>query len=681
MRTRDLEILAPAGGGEQLVAAVRAGADAVYLGTQRFNARRSAHNFDEAALGDAVSYCHARGVDVHVTFNTLLRDDELPDALAELGVIAHSGADAVIVQDLGAAKLVREHCPNLAMHASTQLTVHNVAGARELEELGFTRAVLARELSLREIELICAATPLEVEVFVHGALCMCVSGCCYLSSMLGGRSGNRGRCAQPCRLNFVANGREYALSLKDMSHLDHLAALRSAGVRSLKIEGRMKRPEYVAAAVHACRAARSGDGYDAENLKNIFSRGGFTDGYLTGKRTLDMFGYRTKEDVDAFRGAQSVGELTRTEFPGVPVSMALKVEAGRPVVLEAGDGQRLVRVEGLDPEPARTRPADADSVRQSLVKTGGTPFYLDAFSAQIGPGLAVRGATLNALRREALDKLLQLRGEPEPGLFFDESVPEPIPYEPRPVPSVRVRAECAEQIPPETQAEKIILPLGELLRAPLRAAQFGERLAAEIPALVFPDREDAVREQLREARELGVREALCENIGAVALAREAGLRPLGGHGLNILNSEALAEFERMGVSDLTVSFELSLDRIRKLGGTALRGILAYGSLPLMRLRACPMQGPNGCGDCDGRRRLRDRKGVEFTVLCAERRCATLLNSVPLYLSDKRIGGVDFHTFWFTTETAEEARAVLAAYRSRVAPPAAHTNGLYFREIE
>ena len=275
---RELEILAPVGGEEQLVAAVRAGAGAVYLGMQRFNARRSAHNFDEAGLRAAVSYCHARGVAVHVTFNTLLRDGELSDALAELGSIARSGADAVIVQDLGAAKLVREHCPNLAMHASTQLTVHNAAGAKQLEALGFTRVVLARELSLGEIEAICAATPLEVEVFVHGALCMCVSGCCYLSSMLGGRSGNRGRCAQPCRLNFQVDGREYALSLKDMSHLEYIAALRDAGVCSLKIEGRMKRPEYVAAAVHACRAACAGEEYDADNRKNTFSRSGVTAG-------------------------------------------------------------------------------------------------------------------------------------------------------------------------------------------------------------------------------------------------------------------------------------------------------------------------------------------------------------------------------------------------------------------
>ena len=294
------EILAPVGGSEQLDAAIRAGADAVYLGTQSFNARRNAANFSSDELPAVVSECHRAGVRVHVTFNTLLSDRELPAALAEIGKIAASGADAVIVQDPGAAKLFREYCPTLPLHASTQMTIHDAEGVLAARELGFSRVVLARELSLREIESIRKTAPeIELEVFVHGALCVSLSGVCYLSAMLGGRSGNRGLCAGPCRLDFRSRGREYALSLKDLSAMDFLPELARIGVSSFKIEGRMKGPAYVAAAVHACREKLAGRDPDMDLLERVFSRSGFTSGYLTGKTDAGMFGRRTEEDEAA----------------------------------------------------------------------------------------------------------------------------------------------------------------------------------------------------------------------------------------------------------------------------------------------------------------------------------------------------------------------------------------------
>ena len=675
------EILAPVGGKEQLVAAVRAGADAVYLGTRRFNARRGAENFGPEELREAVGYCHARNVAVHVTLNTLVRDDELADAARELESIAASGADAVIVQDLAVAKLVRDNCPDLALHASTQMTLHNAAGVRAAQALGFSRVVLARELSLAEIADICRAADLEIEVFVHGALCMCVSGACYLSSMFGGRSGNRGRCAQPCRLDFRAGAREYALSLKDMSHIAALPQLRQAGVASVKIEGRMKRPEYVAAAVSACRAARDGEEYDPELLRRIFSREGFTDGYLTGRRTLDMFGHRTKDDVEAFRAAApGVGELTRREFSAVPVDMRLCLQSGAPASLRVQSGGETVSVTGAAPEPALNRPTDAETARAALAKTGGTPFFLRELVCDIAPDLTLRPSSLNELRRDALAELLARRSVPEPKLFAGV-FPEPAPqYMPAAVPEWRLRAEKLAQIPPDTDAARIVLPAREIL-ATDAAARFGARLAAELPALLFGGAEKQAAAQLAALRERGVDTVLCENLGAVRLAREAGFRVLGGSGLNIFNSEALAEYERLGVSDVTVSFELSLAAIRALGGTARRGLLVYGSLPLMRLRACPMQGPAGCGDCSGHRSLTDRKGEKFTVLCAARQYSTLLNSVPLSLAGRLPAGVDFYTFWFTTETQQQAAQVLAEFRRGAAPSERHTGGLYFRTVE
>ena len=241
-----MELLAPAGSPEAVIAAVQNGADAVYLGFGDFNARRSAHNFTPEEFEKAVRYCHLRACKVYVTLNTLVSDREMPAALAAAGLASEKGADAVLVQDLGLARAIRNAYPDLPLHASTQMSIHNLAGAVAAREMGMTRAVLARELSLEEIRFISAHAGIETEVFVHGALCFCHSGQCYLSAMIGRRSGNRGMCAQPCRMQYSLGGRmdDYPLSLKDNCLADRLLALEEAGVHCVKIEGRMKRPEY-----------------------------------------------------------------------------------------------------------------------------------------------------------------------------------------------------------------------------------------------------------------------------------------------------------------------------------------------------------------------------------------------------------------------------------------------------
>ena len=296
MTENKVEILAPAGGMESLVAAVRCGANAVYLGTKEINARRGASNFDYDELEKAVEYCHTRNVKVYLALNILVTDSEMKAAYDTVKTALTLGVDAFIVQDLGLAKMIRKHFPTAVLHASTQCSVNTPDGFKKLEELGFKRAVIPREMSIDEIKEIRENTSLELEAFVHGALCMCVSGQCYLSSMLGSRSGNRGLCAQPCRLAFSADGSKTCdLSLKDLSLIRHIDELSKSGVMSLKIEGRMKRPEYVAASVTACKKALNNE-YDNNfeaTLKSVFSRTGFTDGYFTGKH-YDMFGTRQK---------------------------------------------------------------------------------------------------------------------------------------------------------------------------------------------------------------------------------------------------------------------------------------------------------------------------------------------------------------------------------------------------
>lgn len=673
------EILAPVGGKEQLLAAVRAGADAVYLGAKNFNARRSAANFDDAELFDAVTYCHARNVKVHVTLNTLVTDSELPALLDEIKYIAASGADAVIVQDLAVAKLVREHCPPLAMHASTQMTVHNLAGVLAAKELGFSRVVLSRELSYDEICAIAAKTDVELEVFVHGALCMCMSGACYLSSMIGGRSGNRGLCAQPCRLDFHYGEKDHALSLKDMSYVEHIGKLAKAGVCSFKIEGRMKRPEYVAAAVTACKAALTGEKPDMETLRAVFSRQGFTDGYFTGKRGADMFGFRSHEDVTAGEKVfKSLAAIYKDETPRVQVKMTLSAAEGTVPMLSVSDGENTVFAEGTLCQKAVKAPTTYEHAFRYLSKTGGTPFYLNSLDFSSDGECIIPAGEMNEMRRFALGKLLDIRSRIEPKKFIDTPFSEQKRHNTADT-KLRIRAEKYEQACFEHSAT-VILPLKELELHLEAAKRFSGRILAELPPLVFPNDEDRIKERLSALVKAGINDALCDNIGTLKIAKDAGMTVHGGYGLNILNSVALSEYERLGVEDATVSFELSVGKLRCLGGKIPRGIIGYGYLPLMKTRACPLKKSGGCQKCKGIGTLKDRKGKEFTYLCFERKFGTMLNSLPLWIADRDIQGADFMTLWFTTESSERCKKVYDLFVRHEAFDSERTAGLYFREL-
>ena len=692
MREKRPEILAPAGSFDSLIAAVQCGADAVYLGGKGMNARRSAGNFDAEELRRAVEYCHLRDVKVYQTINIVMFQHETDEAIDTIRQAAEAGVDAVLTQDLAIARMVRECAPSLPIHASTQMSIHNIEGVRLCEELGFSRAVLARELTAGEIAAICAATPLEIEVFVHGALCMSVSGQCYLSSMIGGRSGNRGLCAQPCRLPFSTDGGgEYALSLKDLSLADRIGELTRMGVASLKIEGRMKRPEYVAAAVTAVRRAREGEPVDFETLRSIFSRSGFTKGYFDGKIDREMFGRRQKEDVTSAAGV--LGELEKLyakENPLVPVTMGFTAGAGEAVVLTVRDRDgHAVTVTGEAPLLAEKKPTDADRARQNLAKTGGTPYYAEVIDCTIGPGLLVPASALNALRREALEELTARRSAVEPHPFTDR-VPRlaDAPADRR-KPKLRARV-SAGQLTRRLAGycDEFQVPLEEAKDVLASGFVRPDQVIVEIPRILFDGAPKAL-ELLRRAGELGVRRAWCGNLGAVTLAREAGLLPEGGYSLNVTNAYALRECARLGLGACELSFELDLGEARRLDGGLAKGILAYGYLPLMALRNCPIQAAKGCRACRGYESLIDRKGVAFTVDCGahdgrRREVSDLYNSVPLWLADRpeELRGFDFITLYFTRETPGVCERVAAAYAGEPGAyqPEARTRGLYYREV-
>ena len=688
MNTKLPEILAPAGGMEQLTAAVKSGADAVYFGAAGFNARRNAENFTDEDFLNAVSDCRVRGVKAYITLNTVIKDGELGEFAHTLSLAAKSGADAVIVQDLAAAALVKKYYPELRLHASTQMAVHNVSGVRELEDCGFSRVVLARELSLKEIETICAAANAEIEVFVHGAHCMSFSGLCYTSCAFRGHSANRGLCAQPCRLNFVNDKREYALSLKDMSLVEHLDRLKDAGVCSLKIEGRMKRPEYVAAAVTACREKLAGRTPDTETLRSVFSRGGFTDGYLTGRVNGRMFGHRTKEDVTAAAGVlKSLQRLYDKECKRVEIDMALSAQPEQPAVLKIWDGEREARAAGPVPEPARNMPLTAEKAAASLTKLGDTPYFCPSPVCEIAPGLMLPASVLNAMRREAVEQLTALRGTPAPvpdrteeilkDLETEDCCVSPAERSPGP-PELRLRFQSAAQFFTLPECKRYILPLFVLVKHPELLGQ-GE-IAAEVPVLIFPGDEAKTLEVLRALKQQGLKYAVAENIGAIRLIREAGLIPTGGTHLNITNRLALSQYGALGCKDNTLSFELSFGDMAALKSTGKTGFLAYGHFPLMRFRSCPARGDTGCGDCKGAAVITDRKNESFRVLCSGKRYSTMFNPVPTYTVGLREPDCDFRTLYFTYETKEECIAVARAYLAGQKLQTPVTAGMYNKRL-
>ncbi len=680
------EILAPAGTMDALTAAVRCGADAVYLGYTELNARRGAGNFDREALAQAVHYCHARGVKVFLTLNTLVGDDEMHRAAEIITLACRLSVDGLIIQDLGVAALAQRMAPEMFLSASTQLSIHTPAGLRFLAQAGFSRAVLARELSFEEIRELARISPIELEVFVHGALCMCVSGQCYLSGLLGSRSGNRGLCAQPCRLPFaVPGGTGFDLSLKDLSVIKHLPELRELGIASFKIEGRMKRPEYVAAAVSACKSTLEGKAEPElqEQLRAVFSRSGFTSGYYDGRRGRGMFGIRQKEDVVS--AAPVLASLARRydrEMPLHPVDFALTVFSDEPLTLAASAGGKSVFLESKTiPELALNRPLTEERAEEQLKKCGGTPFYTREIDCEIENGLSVPMSALNSLRREALDMLLEK-------LAYREPVPCTAPdwksY--REYRSKRLkwyaRFDNPVQIPkslPEIDA--VILPaeMQDSMWAELSSQ--GIRLVAELPRVFF-GKEESLRGRLRELKKLGVTWVSCGNMGAVQLGREEGFSVFAGVGSNVYNTEALEYLESCGAEEVMLSFELTLAQAKTIGGTTSRGLFAYGRLPLMITRNCPVKNGSRCGDCKRQKGLTDRKGVFFPVQCRYG-ASELLNSRPLYLADrkKELDGFDFALLYFTTETRAECAEIMEKYRSGAKAAGEYTRGLYYRGVD
>lgn len=669
------ELLAPAGSMESIYAAVRCGADAVYVGGARFSARANATNFTDDELAQAVDYCHLHGVRVYRAMNTIVFAEEMKDFLAAAKRSAEMGVDGLIVQDIGAARLIREMLPDMKLNASTQMTIHTPEGARLAKEMGFSRVVAARELSLEQLKKM-ADTGIEIEAFIHGALCMSVSGQCFMSAMIGSRSANRGMCAQACRLPFSAKGGEgYDLSLKDLCGIPHVDKLTEIGVASLKIEGRMKRAEYVAAAVTACRAALDGEKPDLDTLKAVFSRSGFTDGYLTGNHGREMFGYRRKEDVVSAEAVlPELREKYRKETKAASADFAAYIKNGEPSRLEMTCEGITVAAEGAVPEIAKNRPADRDYIARQLDKLGDTVYTIGNISAEIDKGLMLPASAINALRREAVEKMDTARiAAAKPEQRYIE-VDLGYKRENRYPAKIRVKVSYAEQLAGTADADEIVVPFR--LWDKVSAA---DNIIVELPR--FVDDESWLAKQLEAVKQSGFTHILCTNLAHVKLGKTMGFTLHGGFGLNIVSPYSVETAKQLGLADVTASFEMKASQLPKICGSLPVGVIGYGYLPVMLTRNCPVkQAVGGCKNCTGK--LTDRTGREFRVKC-DGVSSEILNSDLLMMSD-RMDEIcaDFVELDFTDETAAEIKRVTGCYREgRKLADSGFTRGLYYRGIE
>lgn len=678
------EILAPVGSAEALIAAVRSGANAVYLGAKTLNARRNASNFSNEELEAAVEYCHARNVKVYLTLNTLVSDDELKSAYEVIKLACKISVDALILQDLGLVALVRRVCSSVPMHASTQMSVQSVFGIQILKDLGFVRTVLPRELSKKEINAISYQTDIELEHFVHGANCMCVSGQCLMSSVLGGRSGNRGLCAQPCRLPFGVNSKGgHCLSLKDNSLVGKLNELSEIGVCSFKIEGRMKRPEYVAAAVTACKNSINNiDNKEiGDSLQAVFSRSGFTDGYYNGKREKDMFGTRRKEDVQsASTVLGKLKHLYENENPLISTDFKLTFKENEPIRLCASALGKSVEIsENRIPEKAVNKPLEKSDLENRISKCGGTQFYANKVETDFSPGLTLPVGVINTLRRNALsalEKEISARREIEVSNFdFDIISHKPVGF------AYHARFFDENQIPENLDGvSRVILPIESCEETVEKLCRNGIETAIEIPVSVFDKGEEYIK-KLSKLKKSGASLAWICTLDGAGIAKEADIPFAFGFGTNIFNTPALEEAEKIGAKDCLLSCEISLRNALRLGGDIPRGVLICGKIPLMVTRNCPVKNRFSCAECRGKSTLVDRMGISFPVVC-KNGASFILNSRPLWVADKKseLEKLDFGLIYFTNEGKEECGKIMNRCLKAQKADGDFTSGLYFKKV-
>ncbi len=684
------ELLAPAGSFEGVRAAVQSGATAVYMGFGTFNARRGAKNFTKEEMRQAISYCRARGVKTNITFNILALDKERQDAINDTKFLNEAGADALIVQDLGVAKLIKECAPDMPIHASTQMTIHTLDGALIAKELGFSRVVLSRECTLEQIKYITANAGIEIEVFVHGALCMCYSGQCYLSAVIGQRSGNRGLCAQPCRLPYKYDGCKkqcYPLSLKDLSLAGWLEPIVKAGVSSLKIEGRMKRPEYAAIVtdIYAklLKEKRRPTAEEVKTLELVFSRDGFTDGYLTGKKGDNMFGTKTDVPLESVKylydeAAKRFAE--GKEMPLVPINMVCDITQNGISLTVTDLDENMHNIRDNEPiEMAKNKPTSSEQLEKNLRKTGGTPFDVKNISVNMPDGVIVPASRINAIRRQALESLLETRGKPPVRRWIE---PKQLEKSKQNITDMQFIA----MVRTIEQAQAVKNSGISVIYAPLEVAAKAEGLIPVMPRVYRDDEQASIEKLLETCKNNGINSVMITNIGQVELARKLNLKIHGDFGLNVYNSSCMHVLNDLGIERQVLSFEARLAQLRDLQKPIDTILTVYGYLPLMVFENCAIR--RKTGECTCKKQicyLTDRQGKKFALLPAFGCRNELLNSQPLYIADKinecKQVGAKYAMLRFTIEDKQKCAEICSLAQNNQSINSEFTRGLYYRGVE
>ncbi len=653
-RTEKLpELLAPAGNYESLLAAVEGGADAVYVGGKRFGARAFAKNFDIEELERAVTYCHLRGVKLYVTVNTLVLDLEMGELVEYAAELWRIGVDALIIADLGAIAEIRKYVPELELHASTQMSVHNTIAADEAYEMGCSRVVLARELSLDNIKRVTEGAKAEIEVFLHGALCVCHSGQCLFSSMVGGRSGNRGECAQPCRLPY--NNGKYPLSLRDLSLSGHIKELVDSGVSSLKIEGRMKSPAYVYTVTSIYRRLldECRDATEKENseLKTAFSRGGFTDGYLRGKPQSVELGMRSESDKEESRSVEREFLPIKT-----PVKAEVEIRVGQRAKMTLYNDKKRISVLGDIPNPAENAPLRAEDVKARLSKMGNTYLSLSPtdIDLSLDEGLNLAPSALNSLRRMAA---AEFENCSRTEINVNYNLPKTEISEPFKTAVFLGSRDIPDVSSELSDFDAVFVPLMEE-----SLPSFANGIY--LPPIITDSELAAVEKKLSELPFDRIKYALVSNIGHLKIAEKYGLRIVCDFRLNVTNRVSKSVLKELGVEHMILSPEITLPQARDISA----GVTVYGRIPLMLTERCFIKENFGCKNC-GKSALTDRRGEKFPIIREFEHRNIILNSAVTYMGDKSgelsKNRISSHHFIFTTESGSQISEALTAFKKAI----------------
>ncbi|MBQ6809310.1 MAG: U32 family peptidase [Clostridia bacterium] len=669
-----MEILSPAGSYAALKAAVENGADAVYMGAPQFNARVNAQNFTDEEFKNGIELCKKNGVKVYAVLNTLIFDNEFKQVLTLGEKLTELGVDAFIVQDLGLAEALKKcTAGSVPLHASTQMSIGNLDGVMKATELGFTRAVLARELSKKDIEYIAKNSPIELEIFVHGALCVCYSGQCRMSSVIGNRSGNRGACAQPCRLPYE---RGYSLSLKDNCLLEYVRDFEDMGIASLKIEGRMKGPAYVGAVTAAYANAKRGETYTEskkDELAKIFSRDGFTDGYYLNKMGKPMFGVRKEtETIPPYVQPEK-------EYKRFAVDFNVISDENRNIIFSATDSENHSAEVSIIGEKAANAPTGEEQLKKNLGRLGGTPYELRNLHCDTKDNF-IPASKINDARRQIINCLDSMKNIKRGS--FTVKLPQKNNYDKAEKTEIEAQFTVLKNVICDNRISRIWLPLTAVKEKRFTELFefYKEKTGLVLPMIIRDENRREIKNLIETALNSGVKDFLCGNIGHIYALSGYDANLYGDTGLNVTNAFSKDAYLNMGIKNVTLSFELNMRKIQDLADEK-SGIIAYGRLPFMTMRNCIKGNGHGCENKNKPYYLKDRMNKTFLVTCGYDCANDVWNSDKLWLADKDLPQLSFKRLLFTDETSGEVKEVVDAYAEKINAEREMKNltrGLYYR---